>query len=59
MVGVTGLVCKEGGVDGKEDGEDGVVEVMVLVMVVARVVPPRLRVIKQAVDMEVVILEDR
>ncbi len=58
---VTGLVCKEVGVDGKEDGEVGAeLEVVtVAVMAVAKVGVPLLRAIKQEVAMEVVILEDR
>ncbi len=58
---VTGPVCKEGGVDGKEDGEGGAEEELVTVaaMAVARVWSPLIRVIKQEVAMEVVVLEDR
>ncbi len=59
---VTGPVCKQVGVDGKEDGEVGaeVQVVTVPVMAVAKVGVPLLRAIKQEVAMEVVvILEDR
>ncbi len=52
---VTGPVCKQGGVDGKEDGEGGAEGELVTlaVMAVARAGPPHIRVIKQEVAMEV------
>ncbi len=55
---VTGAVCKELGVDGKEDGEVGA-EVVMVVMAVVKVGVPLLRVTNQEVAMEVEVMEGR
>ncbi len=54
----TGAVCKELGVDGKEDGEVGA-EVVMVVMAVVKLGVPLLRVTKQEVAMEVEVMEGR
>ncbi len=55
---VTGAVCKELGVDGKEDGEVGA-EVVMVVMAVVKVGVPLLSVTNQEVAMEVEVMEGR